>query len=52
MSKQGVIKQDGVVTEALGNAKFRVKLENEHEILATISGRCACTTYAYCRATG
>ncbi|HAE13717.1 MAG: translation initiation factor IF-1 [Chitinophagales bacterium] len=39
MSKQGVIKQDGVVTEALGNAKFRVKLENEHEILATISGK-------------
>ena len=39
MSKQGVIKQDGVVTEVLGNAKFRVKLENEHEILATISGK-------------
>ena len=39
MSKQDLIKQDGTVTEALSNANFRVKLENEHEILATISGK-------------
>lgn len=39
MSKQGLIKQDGTVTDALSNANFRVKLENEHEILATISGK-------------
>ena len=39
MSKQALIKQDGVITEALSNAMFKVKLENGHEILATISGK-------------
>ena len=39
MSKQGLIKQDGTITEALSNATFRVKLENEHEIVAHISGK-------------
>jgi translation initiation factor IF-1 len=39
MSKQGLIKQDGVIMEALSNAMFRVKLENEHEIVAHISGK-------------
>lgn len=39
MSKQGLIKQDGTITEALSNAMFRVKLENEHEIVAHISGK-------------
>ena len=39
MSKQPLIKQDGVIQEALSNAMFRVKLENGHEILATISGK-------------
>jgi len=39
MGKQGLIKQDGVITEALSNAMFRVKLENEHEIIAHISGK-------------
>ena len=39
MSKQGCIKQDGLVLEALSNAMFRVKLDNGHEILATISGK-------------
>lgn len=39
MSKQGVIKQDGTITDALSNAMFRVKLENEHEIVAVISGK-------------
>jgi translation initiation factor IF-1 len=39
MSKQSLIKQDGVIIEALSNAMFRVKLENGHEILATISGK-------------
>lgn len=29
----------GVVTEALPNATFRVLLENNHEILAHISGK-------------
>jgi translation initiation factor IF-1 len=39
MSKQPLIKQDGTILEALSNAMFRVKLENGHEILATISGK-------------
>ena len=39
MSKQGLIKQDGVITEALSNAMFRVRLENGHEIIAHISGK-------------
>ena len=39
MSKQNLIKQDGVIIEALSNAMFKVKLENGHEILATISGK-------------
>lgn len=39
MAKQDVIKQDGTIIEALSNAMFRVKLENEHEIVAHISGK-------------
>ena len=39
MAKQQAIKQDGVITEAWSNAMFRVKLENGHEIVATISGK-------------
>lgn len=39
MSKQPLIKQDGSIVEALSNAMFRVRLENGHEILATISGK-------------
>jgi translation initiation factor IF-1 len=39
MAKQEVIKQDGTITEALSNAMFRVRLENEHELVATISGK-------------
>jgi len=39
MAKTDLIKLDGIITEALSNAMFRVKLENEHEILATISGK-------------
>lgn len=39
MSKQSLIKQDGVIIEALSNAMFRVRLENGHEIIAHISGK-------------
>ncbi len=39
MPKQELIKVDGVITETLPNASFRVKLENGHEILAHISGK-------------
>ncbi len=39
MAKQELLKLDGTITEALSNAMFRVKLENGHEIVATISGK-------------
>lgn len=39
MAKQSLIKQDGTISEAMSNAMFRVRLENGHEILATISGK-------------
>ncbi|HMQ07114.1 MAG TPA: translation initiation factor IF-1 [Saprospiraceae bacterium] len=39
MAKQDLIKQDGIIEEALSNAMFRVRLENDHIITATISGR-------------
>lgn len=39
MAKQASIEQDGVIIEALSNARFRVELENGHVILAHISGK-------------
>ncbi|NLF41117.1 MAG: translation initiation factor IF-1 [Bacteroidales bacterium] len=39
MAKQGSIQQDGTVIESLGNAMFRVELENGHVIIAHISGK-------------
>jgi translation initiation factor IF-1 len=39
VSKQSSIEQDGTIVEALSNAMFRVELENEHIIIAHISGK-------------
>ena len=39
MAKQISIEQDGTVTDSLGNAMFRVELENGHMITAHISGK-------------
>lgn len=39
MSSKGHIESKGTVIEALPNAMFRVELENEHVIIATISGK-------------
>jgi len=39
MSKQDVIELEGIVTEALPNAQFKVELKNGHIILAHISGK-------------
>ena len=39
MPKDDVIELEGVVTEALPNAMFRVELSNGHKILAHISGK-------------
>ncbi len=38
MSKD-VIEIEGTIIESMPNAMFRVKLENDHEILAHISGK-------------
>ena len=39
MAKQESIQVEGTVVENLPNASFKVKLDNEHEILAHISGK-------------
>ncbi len=39
MAKNDAIEVDGTVVEALPNAMFRVKLENDHEVLAHVSGK-------------
>ncbi len=39
MAKEDVIEFQGEVTELLPNAMFRVKLENDHEILGHTAGR-------------
>ncbi len=38
-SKEGKIKMDGVVFEALPGTQFRVRLDNGHEVLAYLSGK-------------
>lgn len=37
--KQGLIEQEGIVTEALGNSMFRVELDNGLVITCVISGK-------------
>jgi translation initiation factor IF-1 len=39
MAKEDVIQMQGEVVEMLPNATFRVKLENDHVVLAHISGK-------------
>ncbi|GAB4128502.1 MAG: translation initiation factor IF-1 [Ignavibacteriales bacterium] len=39
MAKQGQIKVDGVITDTLSNATFKVRLDNNHEVIAHISGK-------------
>jgi len=39
MAKEEVLEFPGVVTELLPNATFRVKLDNDHEIIAHTAGR-------------
>ena len=39
MAQEETIQMQGEIVEPLPNATFRVKLENEHEILAHTSGR-------------
>ena len=39
MSKKNVITTEGVVSQALPNARFRVDLDNGYNILCVISGK-------------
>ena len=39
MAKQEGVSVEGTVVEALPNAMFRVQLENNHTVLAHISGK-------------
>ncbi len=39
MSKEEGVQVEGVVTEALPNAMFRVELQNGHNILGHLSGK-------------
>jgi translation initiation factor IF-1 len=39
MPKEESIEVEGVVTQALANTQFRVRLENGHEILAHVAGK-------------
>lgn len=39
VSKEDVIEVEGVVTDALPNAMFKVQLENGHEVLSHVSGK-------------
>jgi len=39
MAKEDLIDVEGVIVEALPDAKFRVKLENGHMVLAHVSGK-------------
>jgi translation initiation factor IF-1 len=39
MAKEDLLEFEGIVTEILPNAMFRVKLDNDHEVLAHTSGK-------------
>ena len=39
MSKENAIEFQGIVSELLPNAMFKVKLDNEHEVIAQTSGK-------------
>ena len=39
MAKEELLEFSGTVVEKLPNAMFRVKLENDHEIIARIAGK-------------
>ena len=39
MPKEEAVQVEGIVSEALPNAMFRVDLENGHKVLAHVSGK-------------
>ena len=47
MPKEEQIEMEGEVIDTLPNTTFRVKLENDHVVLAHISGKCVKIIYAF-----
>ena len=39
MAKEELLEFDGEVIDVLPQAKFKIKLENDHEVLAYLSGK-------------
>ncbi len=39
MAKEEAVQVEGTVAEALPNAMFRVELQNQHKVLAHVSGK-------------
>ncbi|MBU0694591.1 MAG: translation initiation factor IF-1 [Candidatus Omnitrophica bacterium] len=39
MAKEEAIKVEGEIVETLPNAMFRVKLDNDHKVLAHVAGK-------------
>ncbi|MDM7926654.1 MAG: translation initiation factor IF-1 [bacterium] len=39
MAKEQAIRVDGTILETLPNATFQVQLENQHKVLAHVSGK-------------
>lgn len=39
MSKEGIIELEGEIIDVLPNQMFRIKLENDHEIIAYTGGK-------------
>ena len=39
MAKEEAIPMDGIVTEALANTQFRVRLDNGHQVMAHVAGK-------------
>jgi len=39
MAKQGQITVDGVITDTMPNAMFKIRLDNGHEVTAHVSGK-------------
>lgn len=46
-----VIELEGTIIESMPNAMFKVKLENEHEILAHISAKSERISFEFCQVT-
>ena len=51
MARKDAIEVEGTVVELLPNTMFRVELPNGHRVLAHISGKCGCTSFASCQGT-